>query len=100
MAIVIQPASGPPPNDLPPAQAARLWQSAKDFEAMTLGELLTPMFDTVDTAHGAFGGGDAEAAWKPMLVQQIGKQMAAQGGLGLARPVFEALLRAQEGSHT
>jgi hypothetical protein len=64
---------------------------------MTLGELLTPMFETVDAAHGAFGGGAAEAAWKPMLVQAIAKQMAAQGGVGLAQPVFDALLRAQEG---
>ena len=86
----------PPPNDLPPAQAAKLWKSAQDFEAMTLGQLLQPMFDTVDTAHDAFGGGSAEAAWKPMLVQAIGKSMEARGGLGLAVPVFHALLQAQE----
>lgn len=90
------PAAGPPPSDLPPAQAAKLWQAARDFEAMTLGELLAPIFQTVDTAHGAFGGGAGEAAWKPMLVREIGKQMAAQDGLGLARPIFEALLQVQE----
>ncbi len=56
------------------------------------------MFDTIDTAHNPFGGGDGEAAWRPMLIQQIGKQMEAQGGLGLAAPVFEALLRKQEGT--
>ncbi|HSU04458.1 MAG TPA: rod-binding protein [Acetobacteraceae bacterium] len=86
----------PPGSDLPPAQTARLWQAAQNFEAMALGELLTPMFETVDSAHNPFGGGEAEAAWKPLFVQEIGKQMAAQGGLGLARPVFEALLHAQE----
>ena len=63
---------------------------------MAIGQLLQPMFDTVDTAHGAFGGGDGEAAWRPMLVDAIGKQMAAHGGLGLAAPVFNAMLRAQE----
>jgi Rod binding domain-containing protein len=46
--------------------------------------------------HSAFGGGEAEEAWRPMLVDAIGKQMAANGGIGLAVPVFNALLRAQE----
>jgi Rod binding domain-containing protein len=76
--------------------APRLWQAAKDFEAMALGELLRPMFSTVDSAHSAFGGGEAEATWQPMLVDAIAKQMAAHGGIGLAAPVFNAMLRAQE----
>ena len=87
----------PPANDLPPAQAAKLWKASRDFEAMTLGQLLQPMFDTVDTAEGPFGGGEAEKAWKPMLVEAIGKAMESRGGLGLAVPVFHALLQAQEG---
>ena len=33
-----------------------------------------------------------------MLIDAIGKQMAAQGGLGLAAPVFDAMLRKQEGT--
>ena len=31
-----------------------------------------------------------------MMIDAIGKQMAAHGGLGLAEPVFKAMLRAQE----
>ena len=54
------------------------------------------MFDTVDMSHSAFGGGAAEASWRPMMVDAIGKQMAAHGGLGLAVPVFNAMLHAQE----
>jgi Rod binding domain-containing protein len=87
-----------PTGTLPPAQTAKLWQAAHDFEAMAIGQLLQPMFDTVDSTHGAFGGGDGEAAWRPMLVDAIGKQMAAHGGLGLATPVFNAMLQAQEQS--
>jgi flagellar protein FlgJ len=83
-------------STLPPAQVAKLWQSAQEFEAMAIGQLLQPMFNTVDTAHSAFGGGEAESAWRPMLVDAIGKQMAAHGGIGLAAPVFSAMLRAQE----
>jgi len=79
-----------------PIDTAKLWQTARDFEAMAIGQLLQPMFTTVDLAHSAFGGGAAEAAWQPMLVDAIGKQMAAHGGIGLATPVFNAMLRAQE----
>jgi Rod binding domain-containing protein len=78
------------------ARDPKLWQAAKNFESMAIGQLLTPMFDTVDTAHGLFGGGDAEAAWQPMMIDALGKQISAQGGLGLAEPVYAAMLRAQE----
>ena len=88
-ATTARPSSG---SALSPA----LTKAAQDFEAITIAQLLQPMFDTVDTAHGAFGGGDAEAAWKPMLVDAIAQQVAARGGLGFAGPVFDALLRAQE----
>ena len=54
------------------------------------------MFDTVDSAHGAFGGGDGEAAWKPMLVDAVAKQIAAHGGLGLAAPVLRQMMLMQE----
>jgi peptidoglycan hydrolase FlgJ len=89
----------PPPlpaSTLPPAQVSKLMQAAKDFEAMALGQLLAPMFETVDMSHSKFGGGEAEGTWRPMLVDAIGKQIAAHGGLGLAAPVFAAMLRAQE----
>jgi flagellar protein FlgJ len=78
------------------ADPAKIAKSAKDFEAMAIGQLLQPMFDTVDTAHDCFGGGPGEEAWKPMLVQEFAKQIANHGGLGLAKPVYEAMLRMQE----
>jgi peptidoglycan hydrolase FlgJ len=93
-AVAVQPAL----NTLPPAQTAKLWQAAHDFEAMAIGQLLQPMFETIDERRSPFGGGEAEEAWRPMLVDAIGKQMAANGGIGLAVPVFNAMLRAQEKS--
>ena len=97
MSTQIMPPTGTvPPSNLPPAQVAKIWQAAKNFEAMAIGQMLAPMFNTVDMAHSAFGGGEAEAAWQPMLVDAIGKQMEARGGLGLAGAVFAAMLRAQE----
>ena len=76
---------------------AAVMKAAKDFEAMAIGQLLQPMFDTVDTAHSQFGGGAGEAAWRPMMVQEIAKQITGHGGLGLAKPVYDAMLRMQEG---
>jgi flagellar protein FlgJ len=78
------------------ADPAKVAASARDFEAMAIGQLLQPMFETVDTAHGLFGGGSGEEAWKPMLVQEIAKQIEARGGLGLAEPVYEAMMRMQQ----
>jgi flagellar protein FlgJ len=63
---------------------------------MAIGQLLQPMFDTVKTANSRFGGGAGEEAWKPMLVQEFAKQIAAHGGLGLAKPVYDAMIRMQE----
>jgi len=81
---------------LPPQQVARIQKASQDFEAMALGQMLAPMFETVDASKGAFGGGSGEQAWQPMMVNELGKQMAKSGGLGLARPVMEQMLRMQE----
>ncbi|MDR3537442.1 MAG: rod-binding protein [Acetobacteraceae bacterium] len=75
---------------------AKLMQTARNFEAMAIGQLLQPMFDTVDTAHGLFGGGAGEEAWKPMMVTELAKQIEGHGGLGLAAPIYAAMLRMQE----
>ena len=79
-----------------PHQAAKMQRAAQDFEAMALNQLLAPMFETVDTSRGLFGGGEGEQAWKPLMVQEMAKGIARAGGLGLAKPVMEQMLRMQE----
>ena len=86
----------PPGATLPPAQRQKIAATAQQFEAVALGQLLTPIFDTVDTSKGPFGGGDGEAAWKPMLVSELARHIAAHGGLGLARPIMDQMMRLQE----
>ena len=78
------------------ASDAQIWQAARKFEAMAIGQLLQPMFATVDLSQSAFGGGPAEAAWQPMLVDAMAQQMAQAGGIGLASAVHAVLLREQE----
>lgn len=87
-----------PPSAAPLASgnAAQLRKSAQAFEATALNELFEPMFDTVDMTDSEFGGGQAEQSWKPLLVQEMTKAIAAKGGLGLAAPVYATLLHMQE----
>jgi len=79
-----------------PDTQALLRQKAMEFTAVALGELLAPMFDTLAQDGGTFGGGQGEAAFRPMLVQQMAAGLAHQGGLGLTATVTQAMLRLQE----
>lgn len=85
-----------PGATLAPEIRSRIAASAKQFEAMALGQLLEPMFATVDSSKGPFGGGEAEQTWRPMMVTELAKGIAAHGGLGLAKPVMEQMMRLQE----
>ena len=82
---------------LPAAEVtAKLRKSAEDFTAVALDELLKPMFDGADNSDSPFGGGAAERTFKPMMITEIAKQMARSGGLGIAEPVYQQMLRLQE----
>lgn len=78
-----------------PANPAAIARAAQAFEAQALGALLQPVFATVDTARSTFGGGAAEAAWRPMFVDAIATRMASAGGVGLAGSVQAEMLRMQ-----
>jgi Rod binding domain-containing protein len=67
--------------------AAAIAKQAQDFESMAISQMLTPMFDTVDTPDALFGGSQAEKSWQPFLLDAIAKQMEADGGLGLANQI-------------
>ncbi|MFT8720415.1 rod-binding protein [Acetobacter sp.] len=75
----------------------KLWKAATDFESMTIGQMLQPMFDTVDTSKGFFGGGVGESSFKPMLTTEMSKQIENNGGLGLAPSLYHQMLKMQEG---
>ncbi len=95
--MTIAPTNGPaaPSGDAVPTNPA-IMKSAQDFEAMAIGQLLEPMFATVDTAQGMFGGGAGEANFKPMLVTEMAKQVETRGGLGMAHEIYEQMLKMQE----
>ena len=97
---ILPASSSAPPSaaELADPARARSWKAAQDFAASTLAALLAPMFQTVDSAHGAFGGGDGESTWQPMLTQELASHLARHGGLGLAVPVYRQMLHLQEHS--
>ena len=81
---------------LPQAGATdlRMRQASRDFEAHVIGALLQPMFEGLGQ-DGLFGGGAAEAQWRPMLVAEYGRVIARAGGLGLADSVLATLQHMQ-----
>ncbi len=69
---------------------------AQDFEASFLSQMLKPMFEGLST-EAPFGGGAGEEMWRGFLVEEMAKQTARAGGVGLANTVMSHMLKAQEG---
>jgi Rod binding domain-containing protein len=78
---------------------ARADKAAQDFEAVYISEMLKPMIETVEVDEN-FGGGKGEEVFRGLLVQELGKSIAKQGGLGLAEHVRSELLKLQENHST
>lgn len=73
-------------------EAAR--KVADEFESMFIAQMLAPMFEPLET-DGITGGGSAERAFRPMLVDEYAKEMAKQGGIGLSDQIYAEILRMQ-----
>ncbi len=78
------------------ADKAATRDAAEQFEAVFISQMLAPMFETIPT-DGAMGGGHAEGIYRNMMVQEVGKSIAKNGGIGIADQVYSELLKLQEG---
>lgn len=67
---------------------------AQQFERMFIAEMLGPMFQGIET-DGPFGGGNAEATFRPMLIDQYADAIAKGGGVGIADSVLKEILKMQ-----
>lgn len=76
---------------------AKAWAAAQNFEASFLGSMFESMFTDID-GEGPFGGGQATGIWRSFLTQEYAKIFAKAGGVGLAAPVYRALIAHQEAS--
>jgi Rod binding domain-containing protein len=77
------------------ASRTQIRAAAEEMEGFFLSQTLEALFAGIKT-DGPFGGGHGEAVFRSLLLQEYGKQLADQGGLGLADQIERELLRQQE----
>lgn len=78
----------------PDIDMTRIDETARDFEAMFMTEMLRPMFEGLKVDE-TFGGGKGEEIFQSMMLDEYGKNMATQGSLGIADLVREQLIEMQ-----
>ena len=79
----------------PTANVAAAKKAAQQFEGVFISEFLGHMFEGIST-DGPFGGGQGEAMFRSLMMDEYGKQIAASGGFGLADSITRSLLAHQE----
>lgn len=87
-------AEGRRPSSISDEARARIEQTARDFEALTLQHLLAPMFQSVETPAIA-GGGQHEETFGTLLQEEYAKAIAAGGGVGIADQIIDAMIALQ-----
>ncbi|PZQ48476.1 MAG: flagellar biosynthesis protein FlgJ [Micavibrio aeruginosavorus] len=74
----------------------KIEETAKDFEAMFVTEMLRPMFEGIKPDE-TFGGGKGEEIFSGMMLDEYGKSIAQSGTLGIADLVKAQLIEMQSG---
>lgn len=69
-------------------------RAAEDFESVFVSQMMEPMFQGIKT-DGMFGGGSGEQVFRSLMIQEVGKEIAAGGGIGIADAVYGEMLRMQ-----
>jgi Rod binding domain-containing protein len=77
------------------ADAAKARKAAQDFESVFLSQYVGAMFEGIST-DPPFGGGQGEAMFRSLMIDEYAKSISAQGGIGLANSVTRQLLKGQE----
>ena len=68
--------------------------AAQDFESVFVSQMMEPMFQGLKT-DGMFGGGQGEAVFRSLMIQEVGKEISKSGGVGISDAVFGEMLRMQ-----
>lgn len=76
-------------------QLEKIADSAEEFEAVFVTEMMKPMFDEIKT-DGLTGGGKGEEVFRGLLLDQYGKMTAQTGKIGIADAVKKELIQLQE----
>jgi flagellar protein FlgJ len=72
------------------AMKAKIHATAKDFEAQFIGSMMSSAYEHVD-----LGGGEGADQFKSIMMQAIGKKIAAGKGIGMSAQVEAEMLKLQ-----
>lgn len=88
-----------PPRPAPqmlPATATNPAATAREFEAVFIGQMTKIMMETAPS-DGPFSGGHGEEMFRSVLAEQMGNAIAKRGGIGLAPAVLAQIIKMQGG---
>lgn len=71
------------------AQAA-----AEEFESFFLSQCFAEMYEGIET-DGMFGGGHAEKMFRSMMIDEYGKMIVQNGGVGISDQLASAIVEMQ-----
>lgn len=72
----------------------KVMETAREFEAMFISEMMKPMFEGIEL-EAPFGGGKGEEVFQGMMIQEYGKILSQSGGIGLADHVRDQMISLQ-----
>lgn len=87
----------PPPSGptLPRVRAGKdMAATARDFEAVFIGQMTKIMMESAEPAEG-FSGGHGEEIFRGVMAEELGKEIAKRGGIGLAPAVMDQMIKMQ-----
>lgn len=87
--------SAPPVTPAKTAGDAKNAGTAREFEAVFLGQMTQLMMESLET--GEFSGGHGEEMFRGVLAEQLGTAISQRGGIGLAPAVMDQIVRLQGG---
>lgn len=70
-------------------------EKADEFEAVFVAQMFKPMMESIPT-DGPLGGGNSEHMFRSLMIDEIGKDIVKQGGVGLSDSIYKEILRMQE----
>lgn len=88
------PAATSPPA---PRRETKAEATAREFEAVFLGQMAKLMMESVELGD-EFSGGHGEEMFRGVLAETLGAEMAKGGGVGLAPAVLDQIIRMQGGN--
>lgn len=70
-------------------------ETARNFEAVFLGQMTQLMLESVEKS-GEFSGGHGEEMFRGVLAEKLGTEIARRGGIGIAPAVLDQILKLQQ----